>query len=70
MAALHAGIPNSSAVNTVNRQCSSGLQAVNQIAGEIIMGEIDIGIGESFLSISHLSICSKFTPSQVLASNP
>ena len=45
MAALHAGIPNTSSVNTVNRQCSSGLQAVNQIAGEILMGQIDIGIG-------------------------
>jgi acetyl-CoA acyltransferase 1 len=35
MAALHASIPNSTAVNTVNRQCSSGLSAVNQIANEI-----------------------------------
>ena len=47
MAALHAGIPNTSAVNTVNRQCSSGLTAVNQIANEILAGEIDIGIGAS-----------------------
>ena len=47
MAALHAGIPNTTAVNTVNRQCSSGLTAVNQIANEILAGEIDIGIGAS-----------------------
>lgn len=45
MAALHAGIPNTAAVNTVNRQCSSGLSAVNQIANEILAGQIDIGIG-------------------------
>lgn len=45
MASLHAGIPNTSAVNTVNRQCSSGLTAVNQVAMEIIAGQIDIGIG-------------------------
>lgn len=45
MAALHAGIPNTTSVNTVNRQCSSGLAAVNQIANEIIAGQIDIGIG-------------------------
>ncbi|GJJ10867.1 hypothetical protein Clacol_005095 [Clathrus columnatus] len=44
MAALHAGIPNTSAVNTVNRQCSSGLTAINQIAMEIKTGQIDIGI--------------------------
>ena len=45
MATLHAGIPNTAAVNTVNRQCSSGLTAVNQIANQILCGQIDIGIG-------------------------
>jgi acetyl-CoA acyltransferase 1 len=48
MAALHAGIPDSVALNTVNRQCSSGLSAVNQIANEILTGQIDIGIGQWF----------------------
>lgn len=46
MAALYAGIPNTAGVNTVNRQCSSGLTSVNQIAMEIRTGEIDIGIGK------------------------
>jgi len=45
MATLAAGIPNTSAVNTLNRQCSSGLAAVTQIANEIATGQIDIGIG-------------------------
>ena len=45
MAALAAGIPNTAAVNTVNRQCSSGLTSVNQIANQITLGQIDIGIG-------------------------
>jgi len=45
MASLHAGIPVSAAVNTINRQCSSGLAAVTQIANEIKTGQIDIGIG-------------------------
>ena len=44
-AALWAGIPNTAAVNTVNRQCSSGLASVTQIANEIITGQIDLGIG-------------------------
>ncbi len=48
MAALHAGIPNTTAINTVNRQCSSGLTAINQIANEIKAGQISIGIGVSF----------------------
>lgn len=46
MAALYAGIPESSAVMTVNRQCSSGLQAVAQIASAIKSGYIEIGIGK------------------------
>ncbi|KAF8879165.1 Thiolase, N-terminal domain-containing protein [Infundibulicybe gibba] len=45
MAALHAGIPNTTSLNTLNRQCSSGLSAVHQIANEISVGQIDIGIG-------------------------
>lgn len=47
MAALHAGIPISTSIATVNRQCSSGLTAVNQIATQIVAGQIDIGIGAS-----------------------
>ncbi|CAE6441957.1 unnamed protein product, partial [Rhizoctonia solani] len=53
MAALHAGIPNSSSVYTVNRQCSSGLTAVSQIANEISAGQIDIGIGAGVESMTH-----------------
>ncbi|KAJ7074420.1 Thiolase, N-terminal domain-containing protein [Mycena amicta] len=52
MAALHAGIPNTAAVNTVNRQCSSGLTAINQIANEIKTGEIDFGIGAGVESMT------------------
>jgi acetyl-CoA acyltransferase 1 len=46
MAALAAGIPETVPISTLNRQCSSGLQAVNTIAAEISSGQIDIGIGE------------------------
>jgi acetyl-CoA acyltransferase 1 len=52
MAALHAGIPNTTPINTVNRQCSSGLTAVAQIANEILSGEIDIGIGAGVESMT------------------
>ncbi|TFY75351.1 hypothetical protein EWM64_g8659, partial [Hericium alpestre] len=44
MAALHAGIPISTPISTVNRQCSSGLTAINIIASQIVSGQIDIGI--------------------------
>ncbi|KAF8323468.1 Thiolase, N-terminal domain-containing protein [Cantharellus anzutake] len=52
MAGFAAGIPYTAALNTVNRQCSSGLAAVNQIANEIRAGEIDIGIGSGVESMS------------------
>ncbi|KAF8232211.1 thiolase [Tricholoma matsutake] len=52
MAALHAGIPYTASVNTVNRQCSSGLSGVNQIANQIISGQIDIGIGAGVESMT------------------
>ncbi|KAF5370976.1 hypothetical protein D9615_010040 [Tricholomella constricta] len=52
MAALHAGIPYTASLNTVNRQCSSGLTSVNQIANQIRAGEIDIGIGAGVESMT------------------
>ncbi|KAF8649417.1 hypothetical protein AX16_005858 [Volvariella volvacea WC 439] len=52
MAALHAGIPNTTPINTINRQCSSGLAAVNQIANQIRVGQIDIGIGAGVESMT------------------
>ncbi|KXS21815.1 3-ketoacyl-CoA thiolase peroxisomal A precursor [Gonapodya prolifera JEL478] len=45
MAMLKAGYPNDTSVMALNRQCSSGLQAIANIAGEIKSGVIDIGIG-------------------------
>lgn len=68
MASLHAGIPNTVPLNTVNRQCSSGLTAVNQIANEIIAGQVDIGIGESLSTTLYTPSCNM--EFQVLASNP
>lgn len=52
MAALWSGIPNTAGLNTLNRQCSSGLAAVNQIASEIALGQIDIGIGAGVESMT------------------
>ena len=51
-ASFIAGIPYTAACNTVNRQCSSGLMAVVQIAHEIQSGMIDIGIGAGMESMS------------------
>ncbi|KZT07372.1 thiolase [Laetiporus sulphureus 93-53] len=52
MAGFHAGIPVTTPVVTINRQCSSGLAAVNTIAAHIISGQIDIGIGSGVESMT------------------
>nr|CAG8457379.1 10912_t:CDS:2 [Entrophospora candida] len=51
-AALFTGIPDTAALNTVNRQCSPGLQAIVQIAHEIVLDQIEIGIGAGVESMS------------------
>lgn len=52
MAALSSGIPHTTSLSTVNRQCSSGLQAIANIAHAIQSGSIDIGIGCGVESMS------------------
>ncbi|CAH7673558.1 Thiolase, N-terminal domain-containing protein [Phakopsora pachyrhizi] len=52
MASLHAGYPSSVALNTLNRQCSSSLATINQIANAIATGQIDIGIAAGVESMT------------------
>ncbi|XP_027150692.1 3-ketoacyl-CoA thiolase 2, peroxisomal [Coffea eugenioides] len=59
MAAFYAGFPETVPIRTVNRQCSSGLQAVADVAACIKAGFYDIGIGaglESMTTNSNVSI--------------
>lgn len=51
-AALTAGFPVSAAVKSLNRQCSSGLQACVDIANAIKSGMIEVGIGAGVESMS------------------
>jgi len=51
-AALAAGFPDSTAVKSLNRQCSSGLQACVEIANAIKSGMIEVGIGAGVESMS------------------
>ena len=51
-AALAAGFPASTAVRSLNRQCSSGLQACVDIANAIRCGMIDVGVGAGVESMS------------------
>ncbi|KIW08707.1 hypothetical protein, variant [Verruconis gallopava] len=43
-ASLAAGIPNTAGASSVNRFCSSGLKAVQDIANQITLGSIDCGL--------------------------
>ena len=52
MAALIAGIPDSVSIHTINRQCSSGLQAVAHVAASIKAGYYDMGIAAGVESMS------------------
>ncbi|KAI9483966.1 MAG: Thiolase, N-terminal domain-containing protein [Benjaminiella poitrasii] len=63
MAALYAGFPEASAVSTCNRQCSSGLQAVVQIANAIQTGLIEVGIGAGAESMSKFYGAASLAPS-------
>lgn len=51
-ASLAAGIPHTSGASSVNRFCSSGLKAVQDIANQIQLGAIDIGIAMGAESMS------------------
>lgn len=52
-ASLAAGFPNTCAASSVNRFCSSGLKATQDIANQIAEGSIDIGlaIGAEMMSV-------------------
>ncbi|KAF3320367.1 3-ketoacyl-CoA thiolase 2 [Carex littledalei] len=56
MAAFYAGFPETVPLRTVNRQCSSGLQAVADVAAAIKAGFYDIGIGAGLESMSANSV--------------
>jgi acetyl-CoA acyltransferase 1 len=52
MAAFYAGFPDTVPLMTVNRQCSSGLQAVANVASNIKAGLYDIGIAAGLESMT------------------
>lgn len=49
---LRAGLPDSSSAITINRFCSSGLQAIVTVAERIMVGAIECGIGGGVESMS------------------
>ncbi|KAH0565041.1 hypothetical protein GP486_001567 [Trichoglossum hirsutum] len=64
-AALVAGFPATTALRSVNRQCSSGLQAIVDVANQIKAGMIEVGIGAGVESMS-----SQYGPAAVSEFSP
>jgi acetyl-CoA acyltransferase 1 len=62
MAGFLAGIPDTAGLSAVNRQCSSGLQAVMNIVNSIRGGQIDIGIGAGVENMSQYSFNDAIRP--------
>ncbi|KAB2636524.1 3-ketoacyl-CoA thiolase 2 [Pyrus ussuriensis x Pyrus communis] len=64
MAAFYAGFPDTVPITTVNRQCSSSLQAVADVAAAIKAGYYDIGIaaGLESMTVDKLGGFSKVNP--------
>ena len=64
MAALAAGLPHTVSLQTVNRQCASGLQAVANTAHRIAAGEITVGVGAGVESMSQFPMHQMKLPEQ------
>ena len=64
MAALHVGLPDTVAFQTVNRACSSGLAAITGVANAIAVGQMDVGIGGGMESMTR-NYGSRAIPTQL-----
>lgn len=62
MAGFMAGYPETTCVTGINRLCSSGLQAVGTIANAIRAGQISVGIGGGFESMTNANMSDQINP--------
>ncbi len=70
LVALWAGLPESVAAETINRFCSSGLQAIAHAAFAILAGQLQVAIAGGVESMSMVPMTGfKFSPSPYLAEN-
>ncbi|HEV8338595.1 MAG TPA: thiolase family protein [bacterium] len=63
VAALRAGLPVSASAQTVNRFCSSGLQAVATAAHEVMLGQVDVAVAGGVESMTLIPMTgNKYAP--------
>jgi acetyl-CoA acyltransferase len=68
MISLRAGLSDTIPAETVNRYCSSGVQAIAHVAYAIIAGDIDVGIGGGAESMTMVPMGGyKFSPNPYFA---
>jgi acetyl-CoA acyltransferase 1 len=65
MAQFLAGIPDTTPLYAIDRLCSSGLQAVADVANAIRSNQIDIGIGGGVESMSMFAMTNMVDPNTV-----
>lgn len=65
MALFLAGYPETTCVVSINRLCSSGLEACAMIAGKIKSGQIDIGIGGGVEQMSLFDMNKSVDPERI-----
>ncbi|CEM07839.1 unnamed protein product [Vitrella brassicaformis CCMP3155] len=65
IAQLLAELPDTTPIATVNRQCSSGLQAIANIAGAIKAGYIDIGLAGGVETMTQHSMQDSLNPEKL-----
>jgi acetyl-CoA acyltransferase 1 len=58
----HVGFPDSTTFHTVNRQCSSSLQAINHLANAIAVGQLDVGLAGGVESMSRNYLATRGIP--------
>jgi acetyl-CoA acyltransferase len=64
---LGTGLPPGVPAHTVNRACASAGEAIAEVASEILMGHIDVGLGGGAESLSDVPILHSRAMAQVLA---
>ncbi len=63
VAALRAGLPVSASAQTVNRFCSSGLQAIATAAHEVMLGQVDVAVAGGVESMTLIPMTgNKYAP--------
>ncbi|RDL29914.1 Thiolase [Venustampulla echinocandica] len=61
----HVGFPNSTTFHTVNRQCSSSLQAITHLSHAIMVGQMDVGLAGGAESMSRNYKATRGVPQDV-----